>query len=84
MKPAKAKRPAKSMASSFARHVDESGQISGWTLFRRSSVDKRLFMRVSPALGECRAAHARQLIVDRMTLRATVDHYDLKKLGVIH
>lgn len=84
MKRAKPKRPAKSMASSFARHVDDSGQISGWTLFRRSSVTRRVFRKPVHADGACRNQMARDLWQARMVLRAVTDHYDLEKLGVTH
>ena len=82
MKPAKPKHPAKSMASSFARHVDDSGKIRGWTLFRRSSVTRRVFHKPVRADGTCRQQMARDLWQARMVLRAVTDHYDLKKMGI--
>ena len=82
MKPAKPKKPAKRMASSCARHVDQSGQISGWTLFRRASVDRRLFRRPVHTIGMDRRQMAQQLIQARMVLRAVVDHYDIEKMGL--
>lgn len=82
MKPAKPKRPAKSMASSFARHVDDSGQISGWTLFRRSSVTRRVFRKPVSVASSCRRQMAQELAQARMVLRAVVDHHDLKKMGL--
>ena len=84
MKLATPKQPAKSMASSFARHVDDSGQIRGWTLFRRSSVNRRVFHKPVSAAGACRQQMARDLWQARMVLRAVTDHYDLEKLGVTH
>ena len=80
----KPKRPAKSATTSYARQVDADGRLTGWRLFRRSSVDRRVFIRTSPAIGQCRSAHARQLWIDRQVLRAVVDKYDLEKLGVTH
>lgn len=83
MKPAKPKRPAKSAATSYARHVDADGKLTGWRLFRRSSVDRRLFhkdVQACPFLNP--QSMARDLLVARTTLRATVDHYDLIKLGL--
>lgn len=86
MKLATPKQPAKSMASSFARYVDDSGHIRGWHLFRRSSVDRRLFVRsvhtTYPTLT--RAEMAAELWQARIVLRSVVDHYDLQKLGVTH
>jgi hypothetical protein len=82
MKPAKPKKPAKRMASSFARHVDDDGQISGWTLFRRASFDRRLFLRAVPARGLGRSDMARELLQARMVLRAVVDHFDIEKMGL--
>lgn len=82
MKPAKPKKPAKRMASSFARHVDDDGKISGWTLFRRSSVTRRVFRK--PVAAQCmdRPQMARELAQARMVLRAIVDHHDLQKMGL--
>lgn len=82
MKPAKPKKPAKRMASSFARHVDDDGQISGWTLFRRASFDRRLFLRTVPARGLGRSDMARELAQARQVLRAVTDHYDIEKMGL--
>lgn len=82
MKPAKPKKPAKSMAPSFARHVDESGQILGWTLFRRSSVTRRVFRKPVPAQGSCRAQMARDLWQARIVMRTIIDHHDLQKMGL--
>ena len=82
MKPAKPKKPAKRMASSFARHVDDDGQISGWTLFRRSSVTRRVFRKPVPARWMDRSQMARELAQARMVLRAVVDHYDIEKMGL--
>lgn len=81
MKAAKPKRPAKSAATSYARHVDENGRLTGWTLFRRSSVTNKLFKHDVPACPFLnRRAMARDLSRARALLQDIVMHYDLKKL----
>ena len=81
MKPAKPKRPAKSAATSYARHVDAYGRLTGWRLFRRSSVDGRVFHRDVPAYPFLnRREMARDLSRARALLQDIVLHYDLKKL----
>lgn len=82
MKPAKPKQPEKSMASSFARHVDEAGQIMGWTLFRRASFNRRLFRKVVRVTDKDRREMALELLHGRMALRSVVDFYDLQKMGL--
>ena len=81
MRPAKPKRPAKSAITSYARQVDADGNLTGWRLFRRSSVDRRVFHRDVPACPFLnRRAMARDLSSARALLRDIVLHYDLKKL----
>lgn len=81
MKTAKPKRPAKSATTSYARQVDADGKLTGWRLFRRSSVDRRVFHRDVPACPFLnRQAMARDLSRARALLQDIVLHYDLKKL----
>ncbi|MES2530441.1 MAG: hypothetical protein V4636_05360 [Pseudomonadota bacterium] len=85
MKAAKPKRPAQGTSFAFARYVDDSGQITGWQLFRRASVDRRLFGRMlhtPPTLT--RGELAAELWQARIVLRAVVDNYEFKKMGVLH
>lgn len=83
MKAAKPKRPAKSAATSYARHVDADGKLTGWRLFRRSNVTNKLFKHDVPACPFLNPkAMARDLWNGRQTLRAVVDAYDLRKLGL--
>ena len=85
MRAVKGKRPAQGTSFAFARYVDDSGQITGWQVFRRSCVDRRLFgkyLQIEPGLS--RAEMARELWNARIVLRAVVDSFDLKKLGVLH
>lgn len=85
MKPSKPKRPAQGTAFAYARYVDDDGRIRGWQLFRRASVDRRLFGRrlhTAPTLS--RAEMAAELWQARIVLRAVVDSYEFQKRGVLH
>lgn len=84
MKAVKGKRPAQGTSFAFARYVDDSGQITGWQLFRRSSVDRRLFGKYFKTDDMTRAEMARELWQARIVLRAVVDNFDIKKLGWVH
>ena len=85
MRAVKGKRPAQGTSFAFARYVDDSGKITGWQVFRRSCVDRRLFgkyLKIEPGLS--RAEMARELWQARIVLRAVVDNFDIKKLGWVH
>lgn len=73
------KHPTESRRFSFGRSVSEEGLIT-WRLFRRSSVNNRLFLSVVMGRDRTKAAHA--LRHARMSLRERVDAYDLEMLGV--
>lgn len=73
------KRPAESRRFSFGRSVSEDGLIM-WRLFRRSSVNNRLFLSIVMGRDRAKAAHA--LRHARMALRERVDAYDLEMMGM--
>ena len=73
------KRPTESRRFSFGRSVSEDGLIM-WRLFRRSSVNNRLFLSLVMGRDRAKAAHA--LRHARMALRERVDAYDLEMMGI--
>ena len=73
------KHPTESRRFSFGRSVSEDGLIT-WRLFRRSSVNNRLFLSI--IMGRDRAKSAHALRNARMSLRERVDAYDLELMGV--
>ena len=73
------KRPTESRRFSFGRSVSEDGLIT-WRLFRRSSVNNRLFLSIVMGRDRSKAAHA--LRHARMALRERVDAYDLEMMGI--
>ena len=73
------KHPTESRRFSFGRIVSEDGLIT-WRLFRRSSVNNRLFLSLVMGKDRGKASHA--LRQARMALRERVDAYDLSLIGV--
>lgn len=73
------KRPAESRRFSFGRSVSEDGLIM-WRLFRRSSVNNRLFLSIVMGRDRGKASHA--LRHARTALREIVDRYDLERMGL--
>lgn len=73
------KHPTESRRFSFGRSVPEDGLIT-WRLFRRSSVNNRLFLSIVISRDRGKASHA--LRHERMALRERVDAYDLEMMGI--
>jgi hypothetical protein len=73
------KSPKPSGRTSFGRVVSDDGVVT-WRLFRKSSVDRRLFQQEVTARDRRAAACA--LWRSRRDLRDRVDDYDLRLMGL--
>lgn len=77
--PATQKTPTLGRTFSYSRHTATDGTIR-WRLFRRSTVDRRIFM--STVVSRDIPAAARALRRARNDLRERVDAYDLEMMGM--